>query len=108
MDIFIKKEDLEKYEKLKLDSLDYKEISSTIPKDATSKPNLEFLEMGRTEWRWRILEFNENDKKIEISYYTPNDKKRFYFNNIGKWVEKNIDPMYDELVIDEKYYYPLN
>ena len=108
MDIFIKKKDLDKYEKLKIDTLDYKEIISTIPEDAISTPNKKFLEMGRKEWRWRILNFSDDDKKIEISYYDSKDKKRHYLNNSGKWVLKDIPSTYDSLVTEVKYYYPEN
>lgn len=106
MNIFIKKDDVEKYEKLTLDAIDYKEIISTIPEDSTSEPNPEFLKMGRREWRWRVLEFDENDKKMEISYYDPTNKKRYYLNKTGKWIEKDIPDTYDKLVTKVNYYYP--
>ena len=108
MDIFIKKDDVGKYEKLKLDAIDYKEIMSTIPEDSTPEPNPKFLEMGRREWRWRVLEFDKDDKKMEISYYDPNNKKRYYLNKTGNWIEKDIPITYDKLVTKTNYYYPEN
>lgn len=102
--IFIKKEDVGKYEKVINFPLDNEQVLSTIPTSAVKKPNNDLLLKGSTEWRWRIFNF-DGKKKIEMSYYNINMKSRMYFNNNGEWVERDISEKYDKYVIDSFFYY---
>lgn len=104
-DIFLKKYDADRYEHCSVDKpLDYQKILSIIPPDAKTDPDSTKIDKGHKEWRWRILKVN-NKPKVEISYLDPSNKKRYYINNKGKWVDKKLSKEYDLCVIKKFYYY---
>jgi hypothetical protein len=103
-DIFIK----HKTESFDFMPIEYNKVISSIPKDATDKPNIDLFKQGYREWRWRFLKFNEK-KTVEISYRDNDDKeKRFYLNKSKKWINKEISLKYDKFVQITYYYYSLN
>ena len=83
-------------------------IMNVIPKDNYDKPQDNWRKHNKTEWRWRFLEIpsEKNIRKvIEISYMKPDSNKRIYFNRYGDWVERDIDPIFDQFVTKQHYYY---
>ena len=105
--IFVTQEELSKNTDLS-GKVSYTNILDTIPNNCEKKPLLDWQKNWKTEWRWRFLKF-ENDRIIvEISYLLCNKNKRIYFNKKAEWIETYIDPVYDEYVIDEYYYYSDN
>ena len=84
----------------------YTNILNIIP-DGSMKQQLNNWEKKfKTEWRWRFLKF-DNRSVVEISFIKNDNIKRVYFNRYGKWVEREIDPLFDKFV-DEVYYYYTN
>lgn len=82
------------------------DILNNIPKSACKKENPE-LRKTKIEWRWRIFKipFNNTIKKVvEISFIKPNEK-RLLVNKYGDWVLDEIDPLYNDYVCEEYYYY---
>lgn len=93
----------------------YTNIINTIPKEKLEKPLSDWRKKYNTEWRWRFLKLTEsssNKKRdrhvVEISYQKSNSKKRIYFNRHGQWVEREIDPVFDNFVDKEYYIYTNN
>jgi len=82
----------------------YTDILNVIPENSYNVPNENLRKNYKTEWRWRFLKLPDDRLTIEISYITK-DNVRIYFNNNGKWVERYIDPIYNNYVIKEYYYY---
>lgn len=85
----------------------YTNILEIIPKTSTPHPLANWKNLKKIEWRWRFLKFNERFI-VEISYQKYNDEKRTYFNQKGQWVQRSIDPSYDNYVIKEFYYYTID
>ncbi|QKF94264.1 hypothetical protein QKU48_gp0806 [Fadolivirus algeromassiliense] len=89
----------------------YTEILDSIPGNRTEKQLPDWKKKYTTEWRWRFIRFNivdRDNKQIEkyvaeISYIKYNSDKRIYFNRHGQWVNRTIDPAYDQFV--EKQYF---
>lgn len=86
----------------------YTHIMESIPENYLEQSINNWKSKYNTEWRWRILKFF-NDKKekhvVEISYMKANSNKRIYFNRFGEWVERTIDPIFDQYVIKQYYVY---
>jgi len=101
----------EKHEKNKDISgkITYTNIMESIPENYLEQPIINWKQKYKTEWRWRILKFStENEEKkyvVEISYMKYNSNKRIYFNRFGEWVERTIDPIFDQFVIKQYYVY---
>ena len=109
MDIFIKKDEVHESETVRNGPIDYKKmVETTIPTNARKTPDKKALESGLKEWRWRVLKFSEDERKVEMSYFDPKDKKRYFLNNKGIWVMREVSTRYDDLVVEEYYYYPDN
>jgi hypothetical protein len=87
--------------------LTYTNILQTIPPNKVTDRNIELLNNGKTEWRWRFLKF-ENRFVTEISYLKKDMSNRLFFNKNGQWIEREIDPIYDEYVVETYYYYTDN
>lgn len=94
--------------------LTYTSILESIPENKLSEPLNNWESKYRTEWRWRFLKINYQHTKtmniveryvVEISYMK-RDHKRYYFNRFGEWVERYVDPFYDQFI--EKVYYVYN
>ena len=87
----------------------YTNICKSIPPNKTDKPNTNWKNKYETEWRWRFLKIktdnNISKDVIEISYIKKNSDKRIYFNRYGEWVEREIDPIFDNFVTEEYYVY---
>ena len=80
-------------------------IMETIPKESIEKRLDDWEKSFNTEWRWRFLKFPNGKIIVEISFVKKDVLKRIYFNKKGVWVERNIDPIFDQFVIKEFYYY---
>lgn len=95
------------FAKYSTDAEDYKltltTILDTIPKGSLKEPIKNWENKYITEWRWRFLNIND-DHKVEISRQDKN-KKRLYLNKTNNWVERYIDPKYDQYVTLTYYYY---
>lgn len=87
----------------------YTNIYKSIPQDRTTKPIEDWRKTYDTEWRWRILKIRmKNDTVkdvIEISYIKKDSNDRMYFNRYGKWVKRDVDPIFDKFVTEEYYAY---
>lgn len=76
-------------------------IWDTIPENSTSESRE--LTPGEVEWRWRFLTLPNNRVTVEISQLKYG-KQRKYFNRKGKWVNRIVDPIYDQFVTKTYYY----
>lgn len=92
----------------------YTEILNSIPSNKTENQILDWKNIYATEWRWRFLKFKvyENNKEIEkhiveISYLQNNSDERIYFSKYGEWVNRFIDPLFDQFVEKQYYVYAL-
>jgi len=85
--------------------LTYTDIINNIPDGYLNKRNEKLLKNCKCEFRWRFFKLPNDKFSVEISKYYPNNNKRLYFNKFGKWVEDTLDPVYDEFVDKEYYYY---
>jgi hypothetical protein len=87
----------------------YTHIMNSIPENKVDKPIENWQGKYETEWRWRFLKIKTDDGRdkdvIEISYVKKNSSKRVYFNRYGSWVERLIDPLFDQFVEKEYYVY---
>ena len=82
----------------------YNELIKSIPNNCSNIQNTKLLNNGYNEWRWRILNIN-NNIKVEISYYNLRNKRRLYKNKKGDWVHRNIPSEYDNFVVESYFYY---
>lgn len=106
--IFIKHKDIEREEH----KLVLKDLIESIPEDRYTEQQTD-LKKDHLEWRWRI--FMYNDKKIvEISINTPEtidasgnvvNSARKFIDKYGKWVQRDVDELFDKYVIEQYYYY---
>ena len=82
-------------------------IMETIPPNSSESPNEESIKSGKTEIRWRILEFYNDVRVVEISRMKPKYKgKRKYFTKKGIWRFGEVSAVYDDYVVKQFYYYP--
>lgn len=103
----------------------YTNIMNTIPENKLDKPIPDWRKKYKTEWRWRFLKLigfsggksssSESNKVkkteryvVEISFIKNNSNKRMYFNRFGQWVEREVDPIFDNFVEKEYYIYTNN
>lgn len=86
----------------------YTNIIETIPPQKTTTKNENWKNEGKTEWRWRFLEFGKKKFVVEISFMKHDSDKRKFFNKYGEWVERDLDPVYDQYVVEEYFYYTDN
>ena len=84
--------------------ISYTNIMDTIPKESLEKPLKNWEQQKKTEWRWRFLKFPDDRVTVEISFKKP-DEERIYFNKKGEWVERFVDPVFDDYVEKSFYYY---
>lgn len=98
--------------------IDYYSIIQTIPENSYTEPQLDKYDKIETRWRFLIIPSHilsknlpnknkqkiEDKKLVEISRKKPN-LNREYLNKNMKWVESTIDPIFDQFVIKEYYYY---
>lgn len=88
--------------------VDYASVLKTIPKRSYTEPQLD--KNNKVEMRWRFLYIPSNastnnmKRHVEISRKKP-DSNREYLNKKMKWVEANIDPIFDRFVVKQYYYY---
>ena len=83
----------------------YTNIMDIIPTGSTETRLNNWEKEYNTEWRWRFMELPEDRLIVEMSYTTNDNKDRIYFNRYGKWVKRDIDPIYDNFVTKQYYYY---
>jgi hypothetical protein len=85
----------------------YTSFLETIPHDKRENPLLNWKNKYKTEWRWRflLLKGDKNRDVIEISYIKNNSDKRIYINKYGVWVERVVDPIFDQFVKQQYFYY---
>ena len=83
----------------------YTDVMEAIPKNSLKISLNNWQSDYQTEWRWRFLKFNDDKKVIEISYINNKSNKRIYYNQLGKWVERYLDPIFNQYVIEQYYYY---
>lgn len=80
------------------------EVMQTIPTIALLKPDNDAIKISK-ELRWRIFKLPHKENEIiEISYKLPNEP-RMFMNNVGKWVNREIDEKYNHFLIKEYYVY---
>lgn len=85
--------------------LTFTNVFETIPDGSVEKPSEEdWKSQGKTEWRWRFLQIG-GKSTVEISCLKPDSNKRLYFNNKGEWVNREVDPVFDQFVTKERFYY---
>jgi hypothetical protein len=106
--IFIKQSDIAKEEH----KLNYKDLLESIPEDRYEQEQLD-LKSNHLEWRWRIMEINDK-KMVEISILIPETidesgnfvpPSRKYIDKYGKWVNREIDKLFDQYVTKQYFYY---
>ena len=105
--IFISNNDHDEYNDI-AGKLTYTSIYETIPDNKVEKQLNNWNKIYVTEWRWRFLRINYNNKNryvVEISFIKYNSDKRMYFNRFGNWVERIVDPIYDKFVEKEYFVY---
>ena len=83
----------------------YTNIMDLIPNGNTEKKLNNWEHQYTTEWRWRFLELPEDRITIEMSFIKNDNKDRIYFNRYGQWVNRYVDPIYDNYVTKQYYYY---
>jgi hypothetical protein len=79
-------------------------LLESIPPDTFPEEQVDLVG-NKIEWRWRFLDIY-GKKLVEISYLPLKgcgDRK--YIDRFGKWVDRNIDPIYDRYVVKKHYYY---
>lgn len=84
-------------------------IKETIPKGSFIVPQIRMKNM--VEHRWRFLHIptlnTQNNgiiKVVEISRKKPNEERE-YINKNEEWIKKQVDPRYDQYVVEQYYYY---
>lgn len=77
-------------------------IKDMIPENHFNKPQKNCEHM--VESRWRIIDIPKHGKLIEISQKKPNEPRK-YLNNKLTWVVDNVDPIFDNYVVQEYYVY---
>lgn len=99
--------------------IDYSSILKTIPENSYTEP--QFDRNDKTETRWRFIcipssnlpTSKELDKQkerkhvkrlVEISRRRPNFNRE-YLNKNMKWIESTVDPIFDQFVVKQYYYY---
>lgn len=82
--------------------LEKQKILDMLPPNVATSENVE-LQKTNVEWRVRFLLIN-NKELVEIRNRFPNNKCT-YVNKNGKWIEYNIDPVFDNFVTKQYYIY---
>jgi len=88
--------------------LTYTSIIESIPENKLENQIQDWNKKYNTEWRWRFLRINKERHVAEISYLKYNSNKRMYFNRFGEWVEREVDPIYDQFVEKQYFVYTNN
>ena len=82
----------------------YTQIKESMPDCVTERVN-GWRKSKKIEFRWRFLEIPERGFTVEISRLPYDEDKRTYLNKEGKWVYRDVSPIYDMYVKEEYYYY---
>ena len=85
--------------------LTYEEIKQSIPKEASTKPKQDWVDLGMMEWRWRFLTLPMDRKVVEISRISSFSSHREYVKENGRWVNRKVPSVFDDYVTEEYYYY---
>jgi hypothetical protein len=106
--IFAKKSEKKVY----YDKIDIEHVKKTIPNN-NYRESQPLLVGHMVELRWRFLHIQTTiddekqsfiKKMVEISKKTPSDK-RVYLNKNMNWTDVEIDPIYDNFVVEQYYVY---
>lgn len=105
--------------KVNYEKVDIEAVRETIPKGSYKDRQLLLID-HMVESRWRFLHIpvtidpsDTYDKKIvmrkmvEISKKAPNEE-RMYLNKNMNWIEMKIDPIFDNFVVEQYFYYTEN
>ncbi len=101
--IFITQSEVDRESKDLSGHLTETNILNTIPTNSSDSPLENWEAAGKSEWRWRFMEFM-NKNTVEISYKKPNEP-RLYFNRHGEWIARDVPKIYDEYVTRQYYVY---
>ena len=83
----------------------YAEILKTIPENSYSVPQPDKQNKVETRWRFLNIPSTKNNKFVtEISKKTENTE-RLYLNKYKKWVPYFVDPIFDQYVVKQYFYY---
>lgn len=97
-------EDLHKTKLETYTILDFKDITTNIPKNASKKRRSDNTNCtDYVEWRWRFFNI-EGRKMVEISYKTKNGS-RIYTDYTGKTISYDLDSKWDVYVVNTLYAY---
>jgi hypothetical protein len=82
----------------------YTSILETVPENRRETSLDNWKSKGKTEWRWRFLEF-ENRSTVEISFMKSISDQRNYFTKQGSWIIRDVPKEYDDYVVKQFFYY---
>ncbi len=102
--IFISQSEMNHYNGV-AEKISYTNVLETIPEGSFPHRVLNWRKMKKIEWRWRFLELPNGKFTVEISRLSYDEDKRLYFNKYGRWVYRDVDPIYDQYVKKECYCY---
>lgn len=101
--IFISQTELNKNQNIS-GKISLTNILDSIPEGSVETRRKGWRKDKQNEWRWRFLKLPERNLTVEISKLKYNKDTRLYLNNKGKWVKRDISPLYD-IFVDREYYY---
>lgn len=88
--------------------IDYKSVLKTIPENSYIEPQNDKTEKIETRWRFLCIPLETNKQKtkrmIEISRKKPNSERE-YLSKGMKWIMTTIDPIFDQFVEKQYFYY---
>jgi hypothetical protein len=88
--------------------IDYQSILETIPQNSHIEPQENLNKMIETRWRFLSIplpnEPNKFKNVVEISRRRP-DCPREYLNKCTKWIITTVDPIFDQFLVKQYYYY---
>lgn len=89
--------------------LSYTSIKESIPHNSLKNPIKNWREKYKIEWRWRFLKFHDATQKEkfvwELSTINRDANVRSYLHPGGGFVFRDVDPRYDNYVVEQYYYY---
>ena len=85
--------------------IEYESIIKTIPENSYEEPQED--KKNKIETRWRFLEIRNTPTiktVVEISKCKPGFERE-YLNKNMKWIPASVDPIFDQYVVKQYYYY---
>ena len=88
--------------------IEYEAILETIPPGSHKEPQPDKEHMVETRWRFLHIPQKETVKRVVEISRKKYGEHREYWNKRLKWEVSTVDPVFDQYVVEQYYYYTEN